>query len=314
MIHPMPVLKEVQAGKIGSHIWNAIGNTPLLRLETISKGIKNDVQIFTKAEWQNPGGSVKDRAVKNIILDAEQSGQLTRDKIILEASSGNTALAYAMIASAKGYQTILCLSSNINPDLIRRIRSNGATVILTNPVNGTDGAIEEANRIYSLNPDRYFYNSQYDNPANWLAHYNSTGHEIWNQTNGEITHFVAGMGTSGTFMGTGRRLQTYNPDIRFIGVQPDSAAHGLEGLKHYQSSIRPKIYDPDFADGMIVVSTGEAKQAVKRLAREEGIFAGISSGAALAACLKLANEIGFGRIVTIFPDGGARYINEVFTE
>ena len=307
----MPLIREVKADPIGVGVWDAIGNTPLIRLNKTGSHTQSDVQIFAKAEWQNPGGSVKDRAVKNIIRQAEQSGQLTRDKIILEASSGNTALAYAMIASAKGYQTTLCISAAVNTDLINRLRIYGANVILTGASEGTDGAIERANQIYNSNPGKYFYNSQYDNPANWQAHYHSTGHEIWQQTDGEVTHFVAGLGTSGTFMGTGRRLRNYNPSIKLISVQPDIASHGLEGLKHFKSTIVPKIFDPGFADENMTISTEEAIQAARRLAREEGIFAGISAGAALAACIKLSRKISYGRIVTVFPDGGGRYTNQL---
>jgi S-sulfo-L-cysteine synthase (O-acetyl-L-serine-dependent) len=312
MLSALPLYNEQTKIKIGSTLWDAVGNTPLIKIERITSQLMADVEIFAKAEWQNPGGSVKDRAVKNIILEGERSGLLTKDKIILDASSGNSALAYAMIAAAKGYQLILCVPENVSSDLIKRLKIYGAKVHLTSAFKATDGAIRKANQIYHLNPEKYFYHSQYDNPANWRAHYYGTGVEIWQQTQGEVTHLVAGMGTSGTLMGTGRRLRDYNKDIKLFGVQPDMSPHGIDGLKHLKSNIIPKIYDSEIIDGDIEVSTDEAKIFTRRLAKEEGLFVGISSGAALAASFKLAKELSYGRIVTIFPDAGTRYINQSF--
>jgi cysteine synthase B len=312
MMGTLPLYKEYPDRIIGSSLWDAVGNTPLIRLERITRELQNDIEIYVKAEWQNPGGSVKDRAAKNIILEAERTGILTKDKVILDASSGNTALAYAMLAAAKGYKLTLCVPENVNPDLILRLKIYGAKVILTSAAEATDGAIRMANQIYKISPGKYFYFSQYDNPANWQAHYHGTGVEIWQQTHGQVTHFVAGMGTSGTFMGTGNRLIECNSEIKLISVQPDDSAHGIEGLKHLKSNIVPKIYDPDLADKNIEVSTLDAKLYTRLLAREEGLFVGISSGAALAASIKIAKNLDFARIVTIFPDAGGRYVNQDF--
>jgi cysteine synthase B len=312
MASAIPLYKQDKSLKFHSTLWDAIGNTPLIKIDRITCDLMTDVEIFAKAEWQNPGGSVKDRAVKNIIQEGEDSGLLTQDKTILDASSGNSALAYAMIAAAKGYQLVLCLPENINPDLIKRLKIHGAVVHLTPASEATDGAIRIAEQIFQSHPEKYFYHSQYDNPANWRAHYLSTGHEIWQQTMGDITHFVAGMGTSGTLMGTGRRLREFNGNTKIIAVQPDLSAHGIEGLKHLKSNIVPKIYNSELVDETIEISTDEAKFFTHRLAKEEGLFVGISSGAAFAASFRLAKKLSFGRIVTIFPDAGTRYIKQSF--
>lgn len=294
------------------YMLNLIGNTPLIAVSKPTKGLPKDVVIMAKAEWLNPGGSVKDRAAYSIIKDAEQKGELTDEKVILDATSGNTGIAYAMLGAAKGYRVKLCLPANAGEQTLRILKIYGADIILTNPLNGSDGAILEARRLYKESPDVYFYADQYNNEANWRAHYETTGPEIIKQTDGKITHFVAGLGTSGTFMGTGKRLKEFNPKIKLISVQPDSPLHGLEGLKHIPTSIIPGIYDPDFADANIDISTEQAYECVKRLAKEEGLLVGISSGAALSASLKVAASIKQGFIVTVFPDGGNRYLNEEF--
>lgn len=299
---------------LGRRIWQTIGNTPLLRLETLEQNLPGEAGIYAKAEWFNPGGSIKDRPALNMILQAERSGDLTPEKSILDASSGNTALAYAMIGAARGYQVVLCVPKNVSSELLKALRAYGATVILTDPADGSDGAIRKARHMCKESSDRYYYIDQYNNPANWQAHYRTTGVEIWKQTRGEITHFVAGLGTSGTFTGTGRRLKEYNPDIQLISVQPDSPLHGLEGLKHMETSIVPGIYNPDMADAALSVSTEDAQQMVKRLARQEGLFVGLSSGAAAVASMQVARSIRRGVVVTVFPDGGRRYIHANFWE
>ena len=288
-----------------------IGNTPLLRLHSIGREIPG-VTLLAKAEWFNPGGSVKDRAAAGIVAAAEKSGLLTKDKILLDASSGNTAIAYAMMAASKGYKVKLCVPSNANPSVTRTLKAYGAEVVLTSPLESSDGAIREARRLSAAEPGRYFYADQYNNPANWQAHYSGTGPEIWDQTQGELTHFVAELGTTGTLMGTGRFLKEKKPSLQVVAVQPDSPLHGLEGLKQMATSIVPGIYDEQFPDLQMEVKTEEAYGMVKRLAREEGWLAGISSGAALAASLKLAASVKNGIIVMIFPDGGARYLDEEF--
>ncbi|HKJ67471.1 MAG TPA: cysteine synthase family protein [bacterium] len=298
----------------GTAVWENIGKTPLLRLDQFAPELSEEVQMYAKAEWVNPGGSVKDRPALHMILQAERSGQLTEDTILLDASSGNTALAYAMIGAAKGYQVKLCVPGNVSQELIRTLRAYGTDLILTDPREGSDGAIGEAQAIYHDNPDSYCYLDQYTNPANWRAHYRTTGVEIWQQTNGQITHFVAGLGTSGTFIGTGRRLKELNEHIKLISVQPESPLHGLEGLKHMATAIVPGIYDEKLADQAIAVSTEDAQIMVKRLAREGGIFAGVSSGAAAFASLQVAKSLESGVVVTIFPDSGRRYIHEKFWE
>ena len=305
---------EKEHSEIGESVWSAIGNTPLIQLRNITRDLPADVKIFAKAEWLNPGGSIKDRPARAIILQAEQDGKLTQGKTLLDASSGNTALAYAMIGAARGYSVTLCVPKNANKELIKTLRAYGSEVILTSPMEGSDGAIKTARSMYAENPDKYYYADQYSNAANWLAHYHTTGVEIWNQTHGEVTHFVAGLGTSGTFVGTGRRLRSYNRDVKLISVQPDSPFHGLEGLKHLPSVMVPDIYDADLANENMEISTDEAQEMTRRLSREEGIFVGISAGAAAAAALKIARTIEQGVVVTVFPDNGRRYIDEPFWE
>ena len=295
----------------GSSVFEMIGRTPLVRLHQFERDTPN-VELYAKAEWQNPGGSVKDRAAARMILEGEKSGRLDKTKTILDATSGNTGIAYAMVGAARGYAATLCVPENASPERKLILRALGAELVLTSPLEGSDGAIREARRIYAADPDRYFYPDQYSNEANWRAHYDTTAPEIIEQTSGRLTHFVAGLGTSGTFVGTGRRLRKFNPAIKLISFQPDSPFHGLEGLKHMESAIVPAIYDPTLADEDLRVDTEEAYRMVRRLARQEGMLAGISSGAAMCAALQVAKRIDRGVIVTIFPDGAEKYLSESF--
>jgi cysteine synthase B len=295
-----------------STVLDMIGRTPLVRLSHFEKGLARGVELYAKAEWQNPGGSVKDRAAARMVLEGEAAGLLTPDKIIIDATSGNTGIAYAMVGAARGYRVRLCLPENASPERKLILRALGADLVFTDPLEGSDGAIREARRLVAGDPERYFYPDQYNNEANWRAHYDTTGVEIIEQTSGRVTHFVAGLGTSGTFVGTGRRLRAFNPGIRLISFQPDSAFHGLEGLKHMETAIVPGIYDPTLADRDLRVSTERAHEMVRRLAREMGLMAGISSGAAVAAMLDLAKDLDRAVIVTVFPDGAEKYLNESF--
>ncbi len=289
-----------------------IGETPLLRLTKVAAGLPETVRVYAKAEWLNPGGSVKDRAALSIILDGESSGRLNPGKIILDATSGNTGIAYAMIGALRGYRVKLCMSASVSPERKRILSAYGAELVLTDPAESSDGAIRRARELYERSPDAYFYADQYNNDANWLAHYRSTGMEIWKQTEGHLTHFVAGLGTSGTFTGSGRRLRELSPGIELISFQPDSGFHGLEGLKHMPTAIVPGIYDPALAARNLAVGTEEAYDMTRRLAREEGLLVGISSGAAAACALRVASELQFGVVVTIFPDSGNNYLSGDF--
>lgn len=290
-----------------------VGNTPLLELPNIGAEFP-DVDIYGKAEWYNPGGSVKDRPALWMIRDGEKSGALTPEKTILDATSGNTGIAYAWIGAALGYKVKLCMPKNASEERKKILRAYGVEFVLTDPGEGSDGAIREARRMYEEDPERYFYPDQYSNPANPLAHYESTAAEIWEQTNGEITHFVSGLGTSGTFVGTARRLRELNPEIKVISFEPDSPFHGLEGMKHMESAIVPSIYDPTIADENRRTATEDAYDMVKRVAREEGFLIGISAGAAIATSLQVAREIESGTIVTILCDGADKYLSEQFWE
>jgi len=305
--HDCPVLDRTA----GTSVVDLIGRTPLVRLRRFERDTPA-VELYAKVEWQNPGGSVKDRAAARMILEGEASGALTRERTILDATSGNTGIAYATIGAARGYKVTLCIPDNASHERKLILRALGAELVLTDPLDGTDGAIREARRLNAAEPDRYFYPDQYNNPANWQAHFDTTGPEIIEQTSGRLTHFVAGLGTSGTFVGTGRRLRRFNPAIKLISVQPDSPLHGLEGLKHMASAIVPGIYDPTLADEDLRVATETAYTMVRRLAREEGLLAGISSGAALAATLDVARRIERGVVVTVFPDGAEKYLTERF--
>src|SRR5215471_4268986 len=296
---------------IGASILDLVGRTPLIRLRQIEKECPG-VEIYAKAEWQNPGGSVKDRAAARMIAEGEASGKLDHGKAILDATSGNTGIAYAMIGAAKGYKVKLCVPENASHERKLILRALGAELVLTNPLEGTDGAIREVRRLVADDPDRYFYPDQYSNDANWRAHFDTTAPEIIEQTSGRLTHFVAGLGTSGTFVGTGRRLRKFNPSIKLISFQPSSPFHGLEGLKHMETAIVPGIYDPTLADADLRIDTERAHSIVRRLAREMGLMAGISSGAAVAAMMDVAKTIERGVIVTVFPDGAEKYLNETF--
>jgi cysteine synthase B len=296
---------------IGVSILDLVGRTPLIRLRQIEKECPG-VEIYAKAEWQNPGGSVKDRAASRMIAEGEASGKLKHGKTILDATSGNTGIAYAMIGAARGYKVKLCVPENASHERKLILRAFGAELVLTSPLESTDGAIREARRLFAESPDEYFYPDQYNNDGNWRAHYDTTGPEIIEQTAGTLTHFVAGLGTSGTFVGTARRLRKFNPAIKLISFQPATAFHGLEGLKHMESAIVPGIYDPTIADQDLRVESEDAFDMVRRLAREEGVMAGISSGAAIVAVLQVAKGLKNGIIVTVCPDGAEKYLTEKF--
>jgi cysteine synthase B len=299
---------------LGVSVLERVGNTPLLRLESIGHGFPN-VGFYAKAEWYNPGGSVKDRAALSMIREGERSGKLAPGKIILDATSGNTGIAYAMFGAALGYPVTLCMPSNASHERKRILSAYGAKVELTPADDGSDGAIRRAREMFAAEPAKYFYPDQYGNPANWLAHYKGTAPEIWRQTEGRVTHFVAGLGTSGTFVGTARRLKEFNPAIRCISLQPDSAFHGLEGWKHMASAIVPPIYDPTIADERLEIGSEEAYKMVKRLAREEGLLVSPSAGAGLAGSVRVAASLKPGEravIVTMFADAAEKYLSERF--
>lgn len=308
---PLPPATGKSRDALREQMINRVGNTPLLELSKIAPAISR-VKIFAKAEWFNPGGSIKDRAALSMILEGERSGALQGDKVILDASSGNTGIAYAMIGVTLGYNVKLVLPENAGELFKKILQAYGTEVVFSDAQLGSDGAILKAREIYQASPERYFYPDQYNNPANWQAHYSGTGAEILQQTEGEVTHFVAGLGTSGTFMGVGRRLKEFNPDIQLIAVQPDSPFHGLEGLKHMDTAIVPGFYDPHLADLSLAISTEEAQAVVKRLAREEGLLVGLSSGAVVAAALRIARDVQEGAIVTIFADSAHKYFDQKF--
>lgn len=308
----LPVAGAASQFRPGS-LFDLVGNTPLLRLRRFERA-DGRVQLYAKAEWKNPGGSVKDRAAANMILEGERDGLLSPGKTILDATSGNTGIAYAMLGASHGYPVRLCMPENVTPERKRILRAYGADLVLTNPLEGSDGAIREVRRIYEADRERYFYPDQYSNPANWRAHYETTGPEIAAQTDGRVTHFVAGLGTSGTFVGAGRYFREHLRGVTLVSVQPDAALHGLEGLKHMESALVPAIYDPQLADTDMRVGTEEAYDLTRRLAIEEGLLVGISSGAALAAGLRVASTIDAGVIVLIFADGGEKYLSERFWE
>lgn len=296
-------------------IESLIGNTPLLSFRHITAHLPADVHIFAKAEWMNPGGSVKDRAAANIIREAERSGALTPDRTLLDSTSGNTGIAYATIGAALGYGVTLALPANASPERRRTLRALGAALILTDPAEGMDLAIATIRQLVAREPERYFYPDQYSNPANPLAHYETTGPEIWRQTGGRVTHFVAALGTSGTFMGVTRRLRELNPAVRAIAVQPDGPYHALEGVKHMASTrLVPAIYDPAAPDAILEVSSEAAFAMARRLAREEGLLVGISAAANVSAALRVARDLHSGVVVTILCDSANRYLSERFWE
>lgn len=293
-----------------SPLESLIGNTPLVRLESFEP--RAGVELWAKLESWNPGGSVKDRAALWIVRDAERRGLLGSGKTLLDATSGNTGIAYAMLGAAKGLRVKLCVPESASPERKRILLAYGAELVLTDPTEGSDGAIRAAQDLARREPGRYHYADQYSNPANPLAHFETTGPEIWGQTGGRVTHFVAGLGTSGTLMGAGRRLREYRAGVRLVSVQPDGPLHGLEGLKHMPTALVPKIYDSRLADENLEVATEEAQAGVRRLAREAGLLVGVSSGAAFVAARRVAARLEEGVVVTLFPDGGDRYLSERF--
>ena len=323
-MRPSPVKTaepEAASGKLklgqrslGQRSLERIGNTPLLRLERIARDLPN-VQLLGKAEWYNPGGSVKDRAAFNIVKEGRRSGKFTSGKTLLDSTSGNTGIAYAMIGAAEGFPVTLCMPENVSVERKRILFAYGANIIYTDPADGSDGAITTARELYARDPEKYFYADQYSNAANWQAHYHGTAKEIWQQTEGRVTHFVAMLGTSGTFVGTARRLKELNPNVRCISLQPDSPFHGIEGAKHMASAIVPRIYDPKLADEDIEIATEDAYAYSIRASREEGLLLGISAGAAIAGCLQVARRLRKDEkavMVTIFPDSGDKYLSERF--
>lgn len=290
-----------------------IGNTPLVPLRRLVPA--GGAEVLVKLEGFNPGGSVKDRPARAIVEGALADGRLSPEKTLLDASSGNTGIAYALLCAELGLRCEICIPANANAERKKLLRAYGASLVLTDPLEGSDGAVREARRRAAAAPERYFYADQYSNPANVRAHYETTGVEIWKQTVGRLTCFVAALGTSGTFVGTGRRLREYAPDVKLVAVQPDSPFHGIEGVKHMATAMVPGIYDPALADEVVVVRTEEAQAMARRLAREEGILCGVSGGANVAAALRLARDLGAGEvIVTILPDGGERYLSEDWWE
>jgi S-sulfo-L-cysteine synthase (O-acetyl-L-serine-dependent) len=287
-----------------------VGNTPLLVLRRITAGLAHGVQVYAKAEWFNPGGSIKDRPAFNILRTALANCDLVPGRRLLDSTSGNMGIAYTTFGAAMDVPVTLVLPANASSERIAILRALGAELVLSDPLEGSDGAIRLARQMAAENPELYYYANQYDNPANWQSHYLTTGPEIWQQTAGRVTHFVVGLGTSGTLTGVSRYLRQFNSQIELIAVQPDGAFHGLEGLKHMPTAIQPRIFDPALPDRTLEISTEEAYSMVRRLARDEGLFVGISSGAAAAAALKVAEELDEGMVVTVFPDAGYKYLSD----
>jgi S-sulfo-L-cysteine synthase (O-acetyl-L-serine-dependent) len=307
-----PLTKAIQSTlgvRRADSVIDLIGNTPLIRLGKITQGLNSDVEIYAKAEWFNPGGSVKDRPALWMILEGVRSGKLTKDKVIMDSSSGNTAIAYAMLGAALGYRVELVTPENINIERKKTLEAFGSRIIYSNPLEGSDGAIKLAQKLRAQNPEKYFMPDQYNNPLNPISHYESTGPEILQQTRGRITHFLAGVGTSGTLMGTGKRLREYNPNIKVISIEPAESLHGLEGLKHMATSIVPGIFDPIFPDERLYVPTEDSYRVMKELLKTEGIFVGHSGGAVIHATLEYAKRLDEGVLVTVLPDSGYRYLS-----
>lgn len=311
--------REIGSGlgeTLGHSLMERIGNTPLLRLDALTRDLPG-ITLLGKAEWYNPGGSVKDRAAASIVAEAQRRGQLRPGKNLLDATSGNTGIAYAMLGAAEGFPVTLCMPENVSRERKQILQGYGANIIYTSPGDGSDGAIRMARQLAAAHPDQYFYADQYSNDANWRAHYSNTANEIWQQTQGRVTHFVAMLGTSGTFVGTTRRLKELNPAVKCISLQPDSSFHGIEGAKHMASAIVPKIYDPALADENLEISTEDSYAMARRLSRSAGLLVGISAAAALVGCLKIAREIALppeqeAVIVTILCDSGDKYLSERF--
>jgi S-sulfo-L-cysteine synthase (O-acetyl-L-serine-dependent) len=303
------------AKSLGSSILERIGNTPLVRLDRLTDQMPG-IQIVGKAEWANPGGSVKDRAASSIVVDAQRRGLLSAERGLLDATSGNTGIAYAMLGAAMRFPVTLCMPSNVSQERKRYLAAYGANIVWTNPADGSDGAIRKAREMAAAEPDRYYYADQYSNDENWKAHYRTTANEIWEQTEGQVTHFVSALGTSGTFMGTTRRLKELNPKIQCISMQPDSPFNGLEGLKHMATAIVPAIYDPNLADRNIDMATERAYRMAKFLGREQGVLVGVSAAAATAAAVQVAEEVAErgqeAVIVAILCDGAEKYMSERF--
>ncbi len=315
----MPIAPEPPtdaASSLGHSLIDRVGNTPLLRLQELTRELPG-VALLGKAEWYNPGGSVKDRAAANIVAQARRQGLLRQGKILLDATSGNTGIAYAMLGAAEGFSVTLCMPENVSAERKRILQSYGANILYTDPADGSDGAIRLARELSAAHPEKYFYADQYSNDANWRAHYYGTANEIWQQTQGQITHFVSMLGTSGTFVGTTRRLKELNPRIRCVSLQPDSAFHGIEGAKHMASAIVPKIYDPALADQNLEITTEDAYAMARRLSRQSGLLVGVSAAAAVVGSLQVASQSSLGRgqqsvIVTILCDSGDKYLSERF--
>jgi len=300
----------------GQTLLDRIGNTPLLRFDQLTAHLPG-VTLLGKAEWHNPGGSVKDRAASSIVLAGHRSGQFTDGKILLDATSGNTGIAYAMLGAAQKFPVTLCMPTNVSVERKQILSAYGANILYTDPGEGSDGAIRMARELAAEHPDLYFYADQYSNDANWLAHYHGTANEIWQQTEGRITHFATMLGTSGTFMGTTRRLKELNPAIRCISLQPDSAFHGIEGAKHMASAIVPRIYDSNLADENLEIATEDAHAMARRVARECGLLLGISAAAGLVGSLEIAERLHLSKaeqavMVTILCDSGDKYLSERF--
>ena len=301
---------------LGHSLLERIGNTPLLRLEALTRDLPG-VALLGKAEWYNPGGSVKDRAAANIIAEGRRSGHLRPGKMLLDATSGNTGIAYAMLGAAEGFPVTLCMPENVSRERKQILQGYGANILYTDPGDGSDGAIRMARQLAASHPDQYFYADQYSNEANWKAHYLTTANEIWQQTQGRVTHFVSMLGTSGTFVGTTRRLKELNPRVQCISLQPDSSFHGIEGAKHMASAIVPKIYDASLADQNLEISTEDAYAMARQLSRGAGLLVGVSAAAAVVGCLKIARELPIKKgqeavIVTILCDSGEKYLSERF--
>lgn len=306
-----PVFHQTQAATRPGTILTQVGNTPLLDLTSFahSLGVAAAVGLFAKAEWFNPGGSVKARAALRIVEEAERTGALTPGKILIDSSSGNTGIAFALIGAVKGFAVHLVMPANVSPERKALVRAYGATLIESDPLEGSDGAIRLVRQLVAAEPTRYYYANQYNNRANWLAHYEGTGPEIWQQTAGSITHFVAGLGTTGTFIGTGRYLKEQNPAVELVALQPADELSVIEGLKYLETAIMPGIYDPTVQDQEVRVEAEDAWQMTRRLAQHAGLFVGVSSGAAVAGSIQIAQSISQGVVVTLLPDDGSKYVS-----